>query len=137
MLLPDTTRPMVLPCRADDLADDEEYRHRATPHPGRHAHAIIDGVQEISRLGLVDAAIAEIRAHPASRPYSRWAELPMNGGAPRRLRGGGLPHYRQEAVPAATVPQRSARTNSRAVLRSPGSLSPETITIKARLAARR
>jgi hypothetical protein len=64
MLLPDTTRPMVLPCRADDLADDEEYRQRATRITARHAHAIIDGVQELSRLGLVDAA-AEIRAHPA------------------------------------------------------------------------
>ncbi|MDQ2873352.1 MAG: hypothetical protein M3Y33_00365 [Actinomycetota bacterium] len=60
MLLPDTTRPMVLPCRADD----EEYRQRATRLTGRHAHAIIDGVQELSRLGLLDTATAEIRAHP-------------------------------------------------------------------------
>jgi hypothetical protein len=65
MLLPDTTRPMVLPCRAEDLADDEEYRQRATRITGRHAHAIIDGVQELSRLRLLDAAAAEIRAHPA------------------------------------------------------------------------
>jgi hypothetical protein len=64
MLLPDTTRPMVLPCRADDLADDEEYRKRATRLTGRHAHAIIDGVQELARLGLLDTAAAEIRAHP-------------------------------------------------------------------------
>jgi hypothetical protein len=65
MLLPDTTRPMVLPCRVDDLADDEEYRERATRITGRHAHAIVDGVQELSRLRLLDAAAAEIRAHPA------------------------------------------------------------------------
>ena len=65
MLLPATTRPMVLPCRADALAADEEYRHRATRITGRHAHAIIDGVQELSRLKLLDAAAAEIRAHPA------------------------------------------------------------------------
>jgi hypothetical protein len=64
MLLPDTTRPMVLPCRADDLGDDEEYRKRATRLTGRHAHAIIDGVQELSRLGLLATAAAEIRAHP-------------------------------------------------------------------------
>jgi len=35
-----------------------------------------------------------------------------------------LPRTRRQAAPAATVPQRRARTDSRAVLRSPGSLSP-------------
>jgi hypothetical protein len=63
MLLPDTTRPMVLPCRAQDLGDDEEFRRRATRLSGRHASAIIDGVQELSRLGLLDTAAAEIRVH--------------------------------------------------------------------------
>jgi hypothetical protein len=64
ILLPDTTRPMVLPCRAEDLGDDEEYRHRASGLTGRHAHAILDGVQELSRLGLLATAAAEIRVHP-------------------------------------------------------------------------
>ena len=64
MLLPDTTRPMVLPCRADDLADDPDYRERATRLTARHAHAILDGVQELTRLGLLQSATAEIRAHP-------------------------------------------------------------------------
>ena len=64
MLLPDTTRPMVLPCRADDLADDPDYRERATRLTARHASAILDGVQELTRLGLLQAATAEIRAHP-------------------------------------------------------------------------
>ena len=64
MLLPDTTRPMVLPCRADDLSDDPDYRERATRLTARHAHAILDDVQELTRLGLLESATAEIRAHP-------------------------------------------------------------------------
>jgi hypothetical protein len=66
MLLPDVTRPMPLPCRAEDLTDDAEYRHRAARLTSRHAHAIVDGVQELSRLGLLSTATAEIRAHPCS-----------------------------------------------------------------------
>ncbi|HUZ25963.1 MAG TPA: hypothetical protein VMV07_19575, partial [Streptosporangiaceae bacterium] len=49
MLLPDTTRPMVLPCRADDLADDPDYRDRATRLTARHAHAILDARQRRPR----------------------------------------------------------------------------------------
>jgi hypothetical protein len=64
MLLPDTTRPMVLPCRTDDLSDDPEFRERTTRLTARHAHAIIDTVQELTRLGLLDSGTAEIRAHP-------------------------------------------------------------------------
>jgi hypothetical protein len=64
MLLPDTTRPMVLPCRADDLSDDPDYRERATRLTSRHASAILDSVQELTRLGLLQSATAEIRAHP-------------------------------------------------------------------------
>jgi hypothetical protein len=71
------------------------------------------------------------------------------GGAAGGLRGGGLPatygreptgrgcRRRSPAPPpagsrhrAATNPQRRSRTESRAVLRSPGSLSPAKITIK-------
>jgi hypothetical protein len=64
MLLPDTTRPMVLPCRADDLADDPDYRDRMTRLTARHAHDILDTVQELTRLGLLDRGTAELRAHP-------------------------------------------------------------------------
>ena len=64
MLLPDTTRPMVLPCRVGDLADDPDYRERMTRLTSRHAHAIIDTVQELTRLGLLQNGTAEIRAHP-------------------------------------------------------------------------
>jgi len=66
MLLPDTTRPMVLPCRADDLADDPECRDRMTRLTSRHAHAIVDSVQELAALGILADATAEIRAHPCS-----------------------------------------------------------------------
>ena len=66
ILLPDTTRPMVLPCRADDLSDDPDFRERATRLAARHAHAILDSVQGLTRLGLLQSATAEIRAHPCS-----------------------------------------------------------------------
>ena len=63
MLLPDTSRPMVLPCRADDLADDPEHRARVHRLTTRHAHAILDTVQELASLGLIEHADAQIRAH--------------------------------------------------------------------------
>jgi hypothetical protein len=66
MLLPDTTRPMVLPCRADDLTDDADYRDRVTRLTARHAQAILDSVQELTRLGLLESGTAEIRVHPCS-----------------------------------------------------------------------
>jgi hypothetical protein len=64
MLLPDTSRPMVLPCRADDLSDDPDYRARAHRLTARHAHAILDTVNELASLSLVQQADAQIRAHP-------------------------------------------------------------------------
>ena len=63
MLLPDTSRPMVLPCRADDLTDDPEHRARAHRLTTRHAHAILDTAQELASLGLIEQADAQIRAH--------------------------------------------------------------------------
>jgi hypothetical protein len=64
LLLPDTSRPMVLPCRVEDLSDDPDYRARAHRLTTRHAHAILDTVQELASLGLVEHADAQIRAHP-------------------------------------------------------------------------
>ena len=64
MLLPDTTLPMALPCRADDLADAPGYRQRMTRITSRHAHAVVDSVQELTRLGLLDGGTAQLRAHP-------------------------------------------------------------------------
>lgn len=57
---------MTLPCRADDLSDDPELRSRTTRLTSRHAHAVVDTVQELTRLGLLDSGSAEIRAHPCS-----------------------------------------------------------------------
>ena len=54
LLLPDATRPMVLPCRTDDLSDDPEFRDRALSIITRHAHAISDTVQELADMGLVE-----------------------------------------------------------------------------------
>jgi predicted ABC-type ATPase len=55
----------------------------------------------------------------------------MDGSPPVAGAAAGLlPRCWQQAAPAATVPQRRTRTDSRAVLRSPGSLSPRKITIK-------
>ncbi|MGH3280860.1 MAG: hypothetical protein ACRDNW_17235, partial [Trebonia sp.] len=42
MLLPDTTRPMAVPCRVEDLADDPGYRARMHQITGRHAYAILE-----------------------------------------------------------------------------------------------
>jgi hypothetical protein len=63
LLLPDTSRPMVLPCRADDLTDDPDYRTRMHRLTFRHAHAILDSVQELASLGLIQDADVQIRAH--------------------------------------------------------------------------
>ena len=65
LLLPDTSRPMVLPCRVDDLSDDPDYRARMHQLTTRHAYAIVDTLQELTRLGLIKEASALIRAHPA------------------------------------------------------------------------
>lgn len=63
MLLPDTTRPMAVPCRVEDLADDPEYRARMHQITGRHAYAILETVQELARLGRIKEAATEIRAY--------------------------------------------------------------------------
>ncbi len=76
ILLPDTTRPMTFPCRATDLADDPEYRARATRLTARHAHAIVDSVHELASLGVLDHATAEIRAHPCSPSFKLYV---LNG----------------------------------------------------------
>jgi hypothetical protein len=66
LLLPDTTRPMVLPCRADDLADDPGYRDRAHQIATQHARAILDTVHELTDLGLIETASTQIRVHPCA-----------------------------------------------------------------------
>jgi hypothetical protein len=63
MLLPDTTRPMTIPCRVEDLADDPGYRARMHQVTGRHAYAILEAVQELARLGRIKEASTQIRAY--------------------------------------------------------------------------
>jgi hypothetical protein len=63
LLLPDTTRPMVLPCRTDDLSDEPEFRDRAGSIITRHARAISDSVQELADMGLIEDASVQIHAH--------------------------------------------------------------------------
>jgi DNA-binding transcriptional regulator YhcF (GntR family) len=63
MLLVDTGTPWALPCRADDLADDPDFRERAATITQRHTQAISDSVHELADLGLVQQASVEIRVH--------------------------------------------------------------------------
>ena len=63
MLLPDTTQPMAIPCRVEDLADDPDYRARMHQVTGRHAYAILESVQELARLGRIKDASTQIRAY--------------------------------------------------------------------------
>jgi hypothetical protein len=63
MLLPDTTRPMVLPCRVEDLADDPDFRARSHRLTSRHAYAILESVHELARKGRISQGRAQIRAH--------------------------------------------------------------------------
>jgi hypothetical protein len=76
ILLPDTTRPMTLPCRADTLADDPGFRQRATAITARHARAITDSVSELAALGVLPAASAEVRAHPCTPMFKLYV---LNG----------------------------------------------------------
>jgi len=65
-LLPDTRRPMGLPCRVDDLADDPDFRERATNIMLRHSQAIVESIHELADLGLVKEASAQIRLYNAT-----------------------------------------------------------------------
>ena len=63
MLLPDTTQPMALPCRAEDLADDPAFRERSHAMTERHSAAIIDAVHELDELGLITSGSVQLRVH--------------------------------------------------------------------------
>ncbi|MFG1879362.1 hypothetical protein ACGFIV_31440 [Sphaerisporangium sp. NPDC049003] len=66
LLLPDTTKPMTLPCKADDLTDDPDFRARATTITRRHATAILDSVNELATRGAIEKATTQIRVHQAA-----------------------------------------------------------------------
>jgi DNA-binding transcriptional regulator YhcF (GntR family) len=63
MLLVNTATPWTLPCRADDLADDPDFRERAAAITQRHTQAVSDSVHELADLGLVQQASVQIRLH--------------------------------------------------------------------------
>lgn len=67
MLLPDTTRPMALPCRVEDLADDQDCRARMHHITSRHAFAIVESVDELARLGRINEGSAR-----CSSACTRW-----------------------------------------------------------------
>jgi hypothetical protein len=66
LLLADTSRPMALPCRRDDLADDPDFRARAGRITARSATALRDAVDELRQLGRLDAATVAVRVHDAT-----------------------------------------------------------------------
>ena len=66
ILLPDLSRPGVVPSRADKSGDDAAVRERAERISRRHTDAIVDSVQELAELGLVRSATADARRHGAA-----------------------------------------------------------------------
>jgi DNA-binding transcriptional regulator YhcF (GntR family) len=66
ILIPDTTAPLAIPCRADDLGDSPEFRARATRIMHRYVGAITDTVNELGSLGLVEQASATVHVHHAA-----------------------------------------------------------------------
>jgi DNA-binding transcriptional regulator YhcF (GntR family) len=63
MLLPDTSHPIVLPSRVEDLADDPDFRTRSHVMTQRHVDAVTDGVLELHELGLITRGSVECRNH--------------------------------------------------------------------------
>jgi hypothetical protein len=61
MLLPDTSAPLLLPCRKDNLADDPAFRQRAGRIMLRHAQVIADSVHELESLSLIKRGSMQIR----------------------------------------------------------------------------
>jgi len=63
ILVPDSTKPAALPCRAEDLTDDIAFRERSHAMAQRHTEAIVDAVNELDELGLVGSGSVELRTH--------------------------------------------------------------------------
>jgi DNA-binding transcriptional regulator YhcF (GntR family) len=77
ILVPDSTKPAVLPCRADDLADDPAFRERSQAMAQRHTEAIVDAVHELDELGLVGNGTVELRVfYPVARRQVRLRQEP-------------------------------------------------------------
>jgi DNA-binding transcriptional regulator YhcF (GntR family) len=63
ILVPDTSHPVALPCRVEDLTDDPDFRRRAHAMTQRHTDAITDAVHELDELGLVKDGTVKLRLH--------------------------------------------------------------------------
>lgn len=63
ILVPDAAVPWALPCRADDLSDDPDFRTRTASTIGRSLVNVADSVTELADLGLIKEATAEARVH--------------------------------------------------------------------------
>src|SRR6266545_7773595 len=62
-LVPDLSAPLTLPCRTEDLGDDEQFRGRAAKIMARSLPPIADALDELRDLGLVDKASLTVRVH--------------------------------------------------------------------------
>lgn len=117
-LLPDTSSPMGLPCRTDDLADDPGFRQRAGQIMTRHMQCIIDSVQELASLGLVSDASAQIRVHhcaPLFKLYILNNEEAFFGFYPVRehtVTLGGEPHSMYDVMGKDAILFHHAATDS-------------------------
>jgi DNA-binding transcriptional regulator YhcF (GntR family) len=69
ILVPDTREPWAFPCRVQDLADEPAFRDRADQISRRHTDSIVESVRELSDLGLVKAASAEVRVHGGTASF--------------------------------------------------------------------
>ncbi len=63
ILVPDTSQPWGVPCRADDLDDEPAFRERHRHIMQRHTEALTESVRELADLGLVRSATAQVRLH--------------------------------------------------------------------------
>lgn len=63
LLLLDTSEPLPLPCLAEDLSDDPDFRARAQRIVAWHTQAIVDTLEELDDLGLVDNVSVQVRVH--------------------------------------------------------------------------
>jgi DNA-binding transcriptional regulator YhcF (GntR family) len=63
ILVPDSTKPAALPCRAQDLGDDVAFRERSHAMAQRHTEALVDAVHELDELGLVGSGTVDVRVH--------------------------------------------------------------------------
>jgi DNA-binding transcriptional regulator YhcF (GntR family) len=69
VLVQDTSQPWAFPCRADTGADEPAFRQRAEQITRRHTDSIAESVAELSDLGLVKTASAQVRVHRGSAMF--------------------------------------------------------------------